>query len=407
MGCRKIVRVLEVFSKNVDLSVPHHTTVRQWIMRYGCYSLQKPLDNAEDWICIGDLTISVGKLKCLATLGVRMCSLEQRKNLTLSHADVEVIGLYPTEKSTGKFIEDAFEDSAKRIGGNFLATVLDRGSDIKMGAKLFQQNHQRVKIIHDIAHKLSNLVEHELKNDAQWPDYIKQLNHTRLRSFQTELAALMPKKQRAKARFMDISCYIDWPNLIDRSKSSGCLNDISEERYVDYFGWINQFTVPLETWRFIEGTVKMIKETVRIFGLSVGVFEYIKMFLEEASFEGERLQSFIRNALGTIWEEVEKLDEGQTLICSTEVLESVFGKYKAINEGLHGITGNILGICTFVGQESDVATVKNAMESCSVKRAVEFVKEKFGQSLPSFRRKYFPSFKRTKFDRDSVATFTP
>src|SRR5262249_20246275 len=151
--------VLEVFSNHTNLSVPHHTTVRQWIMRYGCYSLRAPLDHANDWIIIGDLTISVGKLKCLVNLGVRMNSLESREDLTLSHKDVEVLGIYPTEKSTGKFIEEAFDDSAKRIGGNFLATVLDQGSDIKMGAKLFQENHPSVKIIHDISHKLSNVME--------------------------------------------------------------------------------------------------------------------------------------------------------------------------------------------------------------------------------------------------------
>jgi len=134
LGCRKIVRVLEVFAKQVALSIPHHTTVRQWIIRHGCHSLQTPLNHADDWICIGDLTISVGKLKCLAVLGVQWCNLEAKSDLTLPHKDVELLGLYPTEKSTGNFIEEALEDSAKRIGGHFLATVIDQGSDIKKGA---------------------------------------------------------------------------------------------------------------------------------------------------------------------------------------------------------------------------------------------------------------------------------
>ena len=133
VGCRKIVRILEVFANNIELPVPHHTTIRQWIIRNGCHCLQSPLEKADDWISIGDLTISVGKLKCLAILGVRMNQLDTRGDLTLSHKDVEVIGLYPTEKSTGKFVEMAYEDSAKRIGGDFLANVLDQGSDIKNG----------------------------------------------------------------------------------------------------------------------------------------------------------------------------------------------------------------------------------------------------------------------------------
>jgi hypothetical protein len=361
------------------------------------------LEQADDWIVIGDLTISVGKLKCLATLGVRMKDLELRDDLTLAHKDVEVLGIYPTEKSTGEFAEKAFEDSSKRVGSVFFAVIIDQGSDIKNGAKRYQQNHSNVKILHDISHKLSNLVEHELEDDKKWLEFIQKLNLTRRRVYQTELAALMPKRQRDKARYMDIGYLIEWPEKVRDSKTYGFLSKIAEERYQDYLGWVDEFiTGPLKEWGFIEGTVKMIKGTIREHGLSLDVYSYIKMFLEEASIEGERLQNFISKALNALWEEVKKLDEGQILICSTEVLESIFGKYKAINEGLHGITGNILGICTFVGEEKNVDQVKKAMENCSVKKAVMYVSQKFGQTLSSLRKKFFPNIKGTKFDNEQT-----
>jgi hypothetical protein len=349
VGCRKIARILEVFSSQIGLSIPHHTTIRQWIIRQGCHSLQRPLKKADDWISIGDLTISAGKLKCLAILGVRMNQLKTRKDLTLSHKDVEVIGLYPTEKSTGKFVEEAYEDSAKRIGGNFLANILDQGSDIKMGARLYQQSHPKVKILHDISHKLSNVMEHTLSNNKSWSAYVQQLNKTRRRVYQTELSALMPKKQREKARFMDIGYLVNWPDRIIRSKLNGGLRSISEGRYQDYLGWIDKFTPLLDQWKSMVGIVKLIKETVRKYGYSMDVYTYLKMMFDEAAIEKEQVQEFILKCLNTLYEEVVKLDAGQTLIGSTEVIESVFGKYKAINEGLHGVTGSILGISTFVG----------------------------------------------------------
>jgi hypothetical protein len=326
VGCRKIVRILEVFAIQIDLPIPHHTTIRQWVIRNGCQSLHAPLAQAEDWILIGDLTISVGKLKCLATLGVRMSHLESRADLTLSHKDVEVLGLYPTETSTGKFVEGAFEDSARRVGGAPLATILDQGSDVKMGARLFQLNYKNVKILHDISHKLSNVLEHELKNDLKWSEYIQKLNLTRRRVFQTELAALMPKKQREKARFMDIGHLVHWPERVRRSKADGRFEGIKEERYQDYLGWIEGFIKPIDEWTFMESTVNLIKGTVRTYGFSTDVYEYLKMIFDEASIEGERLQKFISKALNTLWDEVKKLDEGQTLIGSTEVIESIFCK---------------------------------------------------------------------------------
>jgi len=258
-----------------------------------------------------------------------------------------------------------------------------------MGARLFQQNYSTVKLLHDISHKLSNAMEHELKNDKNWSAYLQELNMTRRRVFQTELSALMPKKHREKARFMDMGYLVNWPDRIKKNKENGCLKSISEERYQEYPGWIDKFILLLDRWKFMVNTVKLIKETVRTYGYSMDVYTHLNMIFGEAVIEEEQPREFTL-----------KLDEGQTLIGSTEVIKSVFGKYKAINGGLNGITGNILGICTFVGREKNIQGIKEAMESCSVIKTVEFVKQKFGRKLASLRKQFFPGFKETEFDDD-------
>lgn len=398
MGCRKIVRVLEVFARQLTIQIPHQTTVRQWVMRNGCYSLQSPLEQSNDWIAIGDITISLGKMKCLAILGVRMSSLEKKDDMTLSHTDVIVLGLHPTEKSDSDFVKKALEKAADRVGGSLKAAIFDRGSDVKKGARLFQEQHPGIKILHDISHKLSNIVERTLKDDPLWIKYTQQLNMTRRRVLQTEFAALMPAKQREKARFMDIGFLVNWPERILKCKIEGDLCDIPEERYEEYFGWINGFIHELNQWGFMVGTVELIKDLIRINGLSEGVYLYLKTFFEEAPIDGERLKAFVTDGLNAVWEEVEKLDEDQTIICSIEVIESVFGKYKAINEGIHGVTGNVLGICTFVGPEHSEHEIKEIMEKCSVKNSFGWIKENVGTSLAGLRKQYFPGYKRTKFD---------
>jgi hypothetical protein len=396
LGCRKVARVLEVLSEHFQQPVPHHTTIRQWVVRNGCYTLNSPLEQANDWVAIGDLTISLGKIKCLAVVGARTSNLEKRDDFKLTHQDIEVLGLYPTEKSNGNFVNEALKDSAKRVGGNFLATVIDQGSDIKKGAQLFQQEHSDVKILHDIAHKLSNVMEKTLKNDAIWAEYIKQLNMTRKRAYQTELAALMPAKQREKARFMDIGYLVNWPERLAESKVSGRMFSISDERYKDYFGWIDGFKHSLEEWGFMVGIVGMIRESVNTFGLSRGVYSCLKIFLDKAPIKGERLETFVLESLVTVWKEVEKLDEEETMISSTEVLESVFGKYKAINQGTQGITGNVLGICAFVGKKKGEQDIKMTMENCSVKKGFKWIKDKIGMSISSLRRQFFRGSNSTK-----------
>lgn len=395
MGCRKVARVMEVLGKCFSHSVPHHTTVRQWVLRNGCSTLTSSLQKANDWVAIGDLTISLGKIKCLAIVGAKMSDLREKDDFKLTHQDVKVLGLYPTEKSDGIFVKEALRDAAERVGGNFIATIIDQGSDIKKGAQLFQQDHLDMKILHDIAHKLSNVMEKTLNGDTMWAEYIKQLNITRRRACQTELAALMPAKQREKARFMDIGYLVNWPVRLANSKASGRLSNISEERYLDYFGWINEFKFVLEEWGFMVGIVEMIKETVRSFGVSKEVCAYLKIFFEEAPIEGGKLETFISKSLYTVSEEAKKLNDEKALICSTEVLESVFGKYKAINESTQGITGNILGICTFVGETKTEQDIKQIMERCSVQDAVEWIRNKIGTSISSLRRHFFSKLGET------------
>jgi hypothetical protein len=287
-----------------------------------------------------------------------------------------------------------------------LATILDQGSDIKRGANQFRQNHPKVKLLHDISHKLSLVMEYELKDDPQWSDYIKLITLTRKRVYQTELAAIMPQRQREKARFMDIGHLVEWPDRIHKSKRNGLLSIIAEERCQDYLGWINGFTEQLEEWKIMVGTVNMFKNTVREFGISQDVYLYLKIYLEEPAIEGDRLRNFILNVLGTVKEEVDKLDEGQTLICSTEVLESGFGKYKLINEGSQGITGSIVGMAAFVGKEPNINDIKEVMESCSVKAALEWIRQRFGKTIASLRKRFCSNKKGTNFDSRQDMAFS-
>jgi hypothetical protein len=407
MGYRKIARVLEVFAKEIELDVPHQTTIRQWVIRNGCYKLQQPIEQADHQVVLGDVTVSIGKMKCLALLSVNMRKLEKKGDLTLTHKDVEILDLHPTEASNGEFVYKALkETSARRLTKMFSVFVTDQGSDIKKGGRLLKESHPELIIIHDISHKISNVLERTLTNDPQWAEYIKHLNMTRKRCAQTELAGIMPAKQREKARFMDIGYQVNWPDLVSECKAQGNLDSISEERFHDYFGWMNSFAMPREEWKFMFGINEMIKETVRTHGLSKDIYSYLKMFFEEMPIMGDRVQLFVTQVLHEVWEESEKLAEGQTVICSTEVLESVFGKFKAINEGIQGITSNVLGMCTFVGEELNSKEIKKAMEGCTVKQGFEWVRQKVGTSLAALRRRYHAKRNGTKFDNSSECIFS-
>ena len=399
-GYRQAATILEVIFGKTNHKMPHHTTVRCWVIRHGYYHIQKPIEKADDWIAIGDLTIQLGKIKCLTILGVGMSNLEQRTDFTLTHKDVEILGLHATEKATGEFSCKAFIETRNRIGCDFLGMIIDQGADIKKGGRLLLEQCPNTKLIHDIPHKLSLVLERVLKDDPMWASFIKNLLDTRRLIAQTELAAMMPPTQRSKARFMDIAYLIEWPRRILECKNKGRLDAIPEERYKKYFGWIEEFELPLRDWKYMEGTLSMIKGVLREFGLSHDTYNYLKMIFQEFySIDAkEELLIFTANALRAVEEECNKLGDGQVLICSTEVIESVFGKFKEMTSSSQGITGNILGMATYVGPELKEQDLKIVMESCSTLTAMDWIKLKIGNTLGKLRYQFFKDCKETKFD---------
>lgn len=349
------------------------------------------MDKSANWIGIGDVTVGVGQMKCLAILGVNLDKMEGRENLTLSHGDVEVLELGLTKSATGEHAFQTFEKASERVGG-FKGIVIDQGSDVTKGCKQYSTEHPETVVIHDIKHKMALCLKATLEKDPKWEVFQKCKSTTYTRVQQTELKTLTPPKQRLKGRYMDISDeVIEWPELLKRYRCEGNREIISEERYYQYFDWVEEFMPDLEKWAFMVNTAKMITSVTREHGLSVEVYNHLLDFFVEApvDIEEEELCAFIVKALSSLFDEVEKISLGETSFCSTEVLESVFGKHKEINKVTQGVTANVLGISTFVGNSTSMNEIKEALEACSVKETCKWIREKVGDTVASMRKRLF------------------
>ncbi len=100
------------------------------------------------------------------------------------------------------------------------------------------------------------------------------------------------------------------------------------------------------------------------------MYDYLMNFFLDSSLNDDNLEMFIGATLDAVKEEVNKLEDGQVFLCSTEVLESMFGKYKEINQGRQGVTGNVLGIPLLAGNSPMEEETIESMETCSVKKAM-------------------------------------
>lgn len=400
LGYKQIESVFEALEPYLSKKGPSDSVIRQWMMRMGFFKLHEPLPDGE-WMMLGDVTVDIGTIKCLITLAVDINMLHERGDYTLSSRDLVIAGIHPTECSNGEFAYQAFQDGVKRLGGidAVIGLVIDQGSDVKKGASLLQKANAKIKVLYDIPHKLSLVLEKELKNEESWIAYTQQLTKTKQLVQQTELAALQPPNQRSKARFMNAALYVKWPDKILQAKADGNLDGIPEERYQEYFGWLSGYSSSLLLWRQKIGVVEMVKETVREHGLSEDAYNYLLTEVAEMPLEKE-VEAFTCDVFTAISEEVEKLDEGQILPISTEIVESTFGSYKYHSaKGGHGITGNSLTIGVLVGKKPTLEEICQALEATPVNKMLKWVNEKVGNTLSKMRNKFFS---KKKFDGEPV-----
>lgn len=391
LGYKQIESVFKVLFSDSSQKKPSDSTIRLWLMRFGYAKLNTPLPDGQ-WLMISDVTVDIGTLKCLVSVGVNLDVLYERDDITLTLNDLDIVGIHPTQKATGEFAKKSFREDIDRLGGieTLKGIIIDQGSDLTKGAKLLQEGGAKLTFLHDISHKLSHVLEKDLKDDPLWEEYTKQLTKTKQLVQQTELAGLQPPKQRTKARFMNVALYVDWFSEFKKSKRAGNLDKIPEERFNEYFGWMSNFEFFHEVIQQKVSVVEMIKDTIRRDGYSVETYEHLINILDTMPIDGG-VHSFVCDALDAVYEEVEKLNDGERLPGTSEIIESLFGSHKHHSAcGGHGITGNVLTIGSLVGKTQTGEEIGKTMEETSVKSVLDWVANNVGDTLAKLRNRFFP-----------------
>jgi len=374
----------------LSAAVPSHTSVRNWLLRVGLYQLSRPLEQADDWVWIVDHTVQIGSLKCLVIVGFRLGWWQQQENGVLEHQDVELVDLVPIRQSTGKIVDEQLEDAVTRTGVPRLI-VSDDGRDLHCGLNLFRERHEEVDWIYDIKHKTASLLKREFGKDAEWNEFVKQANETKRHVHQTELAFCTPPQQRGKARYMNVDVLVAWGQKVlcwmDASSLSGPA--VAKERVQSKLGWLEAYREPLARWGQALQVIELVETTVRCQGYYPGIVANLRqqLLLADAEQVSGRLTTALLAFVGE--QENKALAHGR-LPGSSEVLESVFGKYKALQgDSSHfGVTGMLLSIGAFVGRLT-VDTLRRALEEVTAPALKSWETKHLGETVQSQRRQAF------------------
>jgi hypothetical protein len=369
-----------------DLS-PHGSTGRLWLMRLGLAALTRPKAVADDWAWLIDHSIQIGTCKCLVILGVRLSELPEGR--PLCHRDLEPIALAPMAGSTKQAVAVCLEEAAARAGAPRVI-LDDHGADLHGGAEIFRAAHPGTIEVYDITHKAACLLKARLEGDERWKSYNTGLGQAKVRVQQTELACLAPPSQRSKARFMNVAKLVDWGvetlALVDDPARLGP-SGITAARVHEKLGWLAGYREALAEWSGYQAVIDGALEFVRRRGLYPGAGYDLAAALPAATGgAGELRAELIEFVEG----ESLKARPGERLPGTTEVLESCFGKLKALEDGQSksGFTGLVLSLGAMVSDWT-AASVEEALERCRVRDVLEWCRANLGRTVQSQRRQAY------------------
>ena len=370
-----------------DDLTPDRSTGRLWLLRLGLAALLRPKVIADDWAWMIDHSIQVGPCKCLVILGIRLGELPE--NRALGHRDLEPIALVPMISSTQPAVAACLEEAARRTG---VPRVIldDHGADLHGGVEIFRAGHPGTVEVYDITHKAACLLKARLEGDERWKAYSTELGQAKFRVQQTELAGLVPPSQRSKARFMNVGKLVDWG-----VKTLAVLEEparleplgITPERVREKLGWLEAYRQPLWEWSGYQAVIDGTLDFVRRHGLYAGAEIDLAAAVPERSGPAEDLRGelieFVRG-------EGLKARPGERLPGTTEVVESCFGKLKALEDGQakSGFTGLVLSLGAMVSDWT-AETMGAALERCRVRDVLEWCRQALGRSVQSQRQQAY------------------
>lgn len=371
----------------ISLGEPHWTTGRLWLLRLGLYKLIRPKEIADDWVWLLDHSVQVGTTKCLLVLGIRLGALPPAGQ-PLRHEDLEPIELLPVENSTKEIVCKQLESAATKTG---VPRVIldDHGADLHGGVKLFQERHPQTIEIYDITHKAARLLKRRLERNPRWAEFCQRVGQARRQVQQTPLACLLPPAVGDKARFMNLGPLIRWGaetlRLLDPPPTR-LENHLSAECLEQKLGWLREYAAPLKEWSEYMVVIETTLEFVRGEGLTPQSGAALREMLDALYLDPPARTLAIELAV-FVHHESAKAAPGERLPGSTEVLESCFGKLKALEQhhSLSGFTSLILSLGALVSHTT-ADVVAQALKTVHTKQVWTWCRTVLGPSVQSLRK---------------------
>lgn len=188
---------------------------------------------------------------------------------------------------------------------------------------------------------------------------------------------------------MNVDVLVDWAResllLLDRPQAIRKAG-LKVRRVEEKLGWLRKFAPQVRRWGEMLSMIGTTEHYVRHEGLHAKAAEELAAVLPKSAIPAVgRLRKQLLEFVET---QGQQAGEGERLLGSSEVLESIIGKFKHVagERGQHGLTGMVLSIGALVGNLA-VATVQAAMTETTTNEVWTWCRSHLGATVQSVRQR--------------------
>lgn len=339
------------------------STIRNWSLQFGYWSLHQPLEKGH-YVMMSDESVEINREKLLLSILVPTAQMSYCQPLCME--DVRILDMGVRKSWKAEDLVKMIEDKRSSQGIIIDYAISDKGTILKKAFKDCQ-----ISWVEDCTHKMANIAKSLFCQDDSFNTFIKAMNALRAKWICSEYNLYIPPALRSKARFHQLFTVHKWARFILKN-----WEQIPKEAQLAlHFVQAHAFLIYL-----LESLTELTETFSRLFkgqGIQAHSQKEWKQYLID--YQSYRVltkqESQFITQMNLYLEQVQQnLERDTQLLCCSDVIESIFGKYK--NKGGNKIiTEDVLKIAAYPKKKT-MEEVQEAMQSTSIKNIQDWKQQK-------------------------------
>jgi len=288
---------------------------------------------SQPWISIIDMSNTIGTGKILVVKRVLLITLE-KKGKAIALEDAECVGIAFNNVWNGETVKSALDKIFSKVGIP-TGILKDGGPDLQKGVRIFCEENKLkyIGVIDDIGHCAANSLKTEFAKDPEFIKFLEVISLGSSKIRQSLVVWALPPKLRTKGRFQGITKIADWAKdmlfILDGHENK--ISKAEMEVLSKAFSGLIKLRLFLEKFitfcEIIEQFLKIMKNK----GLNKKTATQSQIILQKLP--SSKVKKRLLDWLNKHKELKLKMGIGNiTLLVSSDIIESLFGKFKSITE---------------------------------------------------------------------------